>query len=169
MLSATSMLKAAQGKLLVLLFEPAMRPALSWLVLTFETIIFLEWRKVRKLKFLKRLKYDINIFHINADQTPDVFNSLDARNHQGRYNIGFWFWELEDLPIEYLSSYSYLDEIWVASTFCQDAISKHANIPVTLIPLCVDLATENLISKKELDLPEESFFDSINHRYAKYS
>ena len=56
-----------------------------------------------------------------------------------------------------LSSYSYLDEIWVASTFCQDAISKHANIPVTLIPLCVDLATENLISKKELDLPEESF------------
>ncbi len=110
-----------------------------------------------EIEVSKETKYDINIFHINADQTPDVFNSLDARNHQGRYNIGFWFWELEDLPIEYLSSYSYLDEIWVASTFCQDAISKHANIPVTLIPLCVDLATENLISKKELDLPEESF------------
>lgn len=113
--------------------------------------------EIPDIEVSKSAKYDINILHINADQTPDIFNSLNARNHRERYNIGFWFWELEDLPVEYLRSYSYLDEIWVASKFCQDAISKHANIPVTLIPLCVDLATDKLTSKEDLDLPEETF------------
>ncbi len=104
-----------------------------------------------------KAEHDINIFHINADQTPEVFNSLSKPVHHDKYNIGFWFWELEELPDDYLASYSYLDEIWVASKFCQDAISKRSNIPVTLIPLCVDLNTSNLLSRSDLGVPEDSF------------
>ena len=41
--------------------------------------------------------YPVNLFHINADETPGVVGEL-AGYRDGRYNVGFWNWELEWFP-----------------------------------------------------------------------
>lgn len=103
-------------------------------------------------------KHGINIFHINADQTNAVLNEMDPSLLSSCYNIGFWFWELEEMPEEYLPAYEHLDEIWVASKFCQDAVSKQANVPVSLIPLCIEQTPSSRNkSREDLKLPDDDF------------
>ena len=103
-----------------------------------------------------RPQFPINLFHVNADQTPCVFDSIPGDFHEKRYNIGFWFWELEDLPDNALKAFSRLDEVWVASSFCQKAVSRQAMIPVSLIPLCVEIPDAEP-GPAPIDLPEDSF------------
>ena len=34
-----------------------------------------------------------------------------------RYNIGYWLWELEEFPKEWLPAFHLLDEVWTPSEF----------------------------------------------------
>ncbi|GAB4255536.1 MAG: hypothetical protein Kow0065_03630 [Methylomicrobium sp.] len=80
------------------------------------------------------LQYDINLFHINADQTLVAREHLGERFFNDRYRIGFWAWELDEFPDDWLNSFSYLDEIWTPSSFCQRAIAQKSPLPVVCIP-----------------------------------
>jgi len=79
-------------------------------------------------------RYNINLFHINADQTVNAIAHLGHEVLRGRYNIGYWAWELAEFPDEWLPAIPLLDEIWVPSDFCRDAIAAKADIPVVTIP-----------------------------------
>ena len=72
----------------------------------------------------------INIFHVNADQMFVARESLGSALFEGRYNIGFWAWELPEFPDEWLPTFRMLDEIWVPSAFCQQAIAAKSPVPV---------------------------------------
>ena len=102
-------------------------------------------------------KYNVNLFHINADQAPVILNELGQSFYDKHYNIAFWFWELASFPDCFNDSFKQLDEIWVASTFCQEAISLKSQIPVVNIPLCIDLAVPTDIDRSTLNLPLEGF------------
>ena len=102
-------------------------------------------------------KHDINLFHINADQAPVILENLGNENFTGHYNIGFWFWELPLFPSCFNDSFNKLDEIWVASSFCQNAISQQSPVPVVNIPLCIDLDVPKNIDRSALGLPQEGF------------
>jgi len=80
----------------------------------------------------------INLLHINADQTYIARDSLGASLFEGRYNIGFWAWELKDFPDAWLPAFDLLDEIWVPSTFCQQAIAVKSPVPVLCVPHSVE-------------------------------
>lgn len=102
-------------------------------------------------------KYSVNLIHINADHTPKAIEHLGIDNIEQRYNIGYWAWELPEFPDKWLSSFEYLDEIWVPSTFVNNAISVKSPIPVITIPHAIELASEFHFSKKDLGLPEDRF------------
>jgi len=77
--------------------------------------------------------YPVNIFHVNADQVPLL--QRERRNQfTGRYNIGYWTWELANFPKRWKSSFKPFDEIWVPSGFVADAVSKLSPIPVACVP-----------------------------------
>ena len=57
-------------------------------------------RDVDNLSFSDNLPYDVNIFHVNADQTDAAFAVVGNSALVNRYNIGFWAWELEEFPDE---------------------------------------------------------------------
>ncbi len=80
----------------------------------------------------------INLFHINADQMPVVHQHLGASLFEGRYNIGFWAWELADFPEAWLPSFGLVDEVWVPSAFCQQAIAVRSPVPVLRVPHSVE-------------------------------
>ncbi len=89
----------------------------------------------------------INLLHINADQTYIARDSLGASLFEGRYNIGFWAWELKEFPDAWVPAFDLLDEVWVPSTFCQQAIAVKSPVPVLCVPHSVEAPP--LVSDRE--------------------
>ncbi len=84
-------------------------------------------------------RFNINLFHINADETENAIRHIGEEVLRGHYNIGYWAWELPEFPDRWLTAVQLLDEIWVPSGFCREAIAAKADIPVTCIPHGVSL------------------------------
>ena len=101
-------------------------------------------------------EYNTNIFQVNADQTGVVIDHFGERV-QGKYNIGFWYWELPELPSKFDFAFEHLDEIWVASEFVKAAICGRTSKPVTIIPPSISVTIESELSRKELGLPQEGY------------
>ncbi|WFB37462.1 glycosyltransferase [Kiritimatiellota bacterium B12222] len=102
-------------------------------------------------------EHGINLFHINADQMPIVHSQLEPELFAGHYNIGYWYWELPEFPDEWCEAYSHLDEIWVATSFCQEAISKKSPIPVIKMPPGIDIHPQAKFDREYFTLPAQSF------------
>ena len=49
--------------------------------------------------------HPVNLVHVNADQVPMVASQRGDAYFRGRYNIGYWFWELNHFPEEWSSSF----------------------------------------------------------------
>ena len=110
--------------------------------------------------------FAINLLHVNADAVRVVFSDLGPQFFAGTYNIGYWFWELSRFPADWNDRFSYLDEVWVASSFVQTAVAAASPIPVVRIRPCLDV-TAGPVSRQELGLPEDAFtflyiFDILN-------
>lgn len=102
-------------------------------------------------------KHNVNIFHINADQMPVAFDTLGKEVFEGKYNIGYWHWELPDFPDEWLNSFNYVNEIWAPSQFIVDAISEKSPVPVVKIPHGIELTEYDTLNREKLRLPEDCF------------
>ena len=89
--------------------------------------------------------HSINLFHVNADQMFLARDDLGSALFEGRYNIGFWAWELPEFPDEWMAALGLLDEVWTPSAFCQQAIAAKSRVPVLRVPHAVEapLASPN--------------------------
>jgi glycosyltransferase involved in cell wall biosynthesis/2-polyprenyl-3-methyl-5-hydroxy-6-metoxy-1,4-benzoquinol methylase len=81
--------------------------------------------------------HPINLIHVNADQVREFAQHRGEKYFAGRYNIGYWAWELADFPREWETSFKYFQEVWVPSNFTMDAIARVSPIPVVRMPHCV--------------------------------
>jgi glycosyltransferase involved in cell wall biosynthesis len=102
-------------------------------------------------------RHNINLFHVNADQTESAIEHLGGSVLAGCYNIGYWAWELSEFPDKWLSALQLLDEIWVPSEFCREAIAAKADIPVVCMPHSI--AAERpapTASRRQFKLPESA-------------
>jgi glycosyltransferase involved in cell wall biosynthesis len=101
--------------------------------------------------------YSINILHVNADAVPAAASYLGVGWFKGRYNIGYWVWELERFPEKWNTFFSYFDEIWTASNFCRDAISANSPVPVTVIPHSVEVVVGSQYDRRSFGIADKSF------------
>ena len=101
--------------------------------------------------------YWINLIHVNADQT--LWLMLDRGFHAfvGHYNVGYWAWELPRVPPCWLNVIGLIDEIWAPSRFIQDAFLEVADVPVTYMPLCVEIPVASSKNRADFKLPEDDF------------
>ena len=51
--------------------------------------------------------------------------------------IGYWFWELEHVPLHMRQSIALVDEIWAGSRFVTDAFAAVSSVPVRHVPIPV--------------------------------
>ncbi len=109
------------------------------------------------IEFSKDNPYAVNLLHVNADQVPAVFDQMGEGYFKGKYNIGYWFWELSDFPERWRSAFSYFDEIWVASDFLLDAISRVSPIPVVKIPIPVEFSPPEQFTRSDLNIADDTF------------
>ncbi|MEK3725873.1 glycosyltransferase [Paenibacillus sp. FSL H8-0034] len=101
--------------------------------------------------------YSVNVFHINAEQMPEINLLYGNSLFENRYNIGYWHWELPDFPDEWQNSFKYVDEIWVPSTFVGDAISIKSPVPVIKIPHSIEVKIMEQRNRAYYKLPEKAF------------
>ena len=74
------------------------------------------------------------IIHANPPELAAVLCRLGRRAVANRYIVGYWAWELEQVPRSWKSAFRHVHEIWVPSQFTADAVRPHANRPVRVVP-----------------------------------
>jgi glycosyltransferase involved in cell wall biosynthesis len=101
--------------------------------------------------------YDVNLCNVNADQTQILFDHLEKSHYAGKYNIGYWAWELEEFPDRWQDAFQYYDEVWVPSAFCQASVARKSPIPVIRVPYALEVEIQHPISRVELGIPTDKF------------
>ncbi len=102
--------------------------------------------------------YDVNMINVNADTVPRFVRQLGRKALNGRYNIGLWSWEIEDLPESMASSARYFDEIWACSSFAAEAIARSVPCPVFPFPHPISASRPAPPDRGELGLTEDFLF-----------
>jgi glycosyltransferase involved in cell wall biosynthesis len=75
------------------------------------------------------------ITHVNAPDAIHALAYLDPATWRGRYRIGYWAWELSQVPSYWVRASSAFHEIWAPSRFVADAIAASGiKIPVRIMP-----------------------------------
>jgi glycosyltransferase involved in cell wall biosynthesis len=105
----------------------------------------------------QQLRYRNSVFHINADQLPEVRQRLPHLFGPETYKIGCWHWELPELPDGLAESAHALDELWAPSAFIQSAVSAKVSIPVVHMPHGVEVAEIDPCSPEMFRVPPGRF------------
>ena len=80
-----------------------------------------------------KLPYDVNIIHVNASEMMVAYVSMGKQVWDYRYNIGYWAWELETFPEEWIPAFKLVDEIWTPSDFVTNTLKKYTDKPVITV------------------------------------
>ncbi len=102
--------------------------------------------------------HDISIVFVNPDCLDAAFQKIGRERIEGRYIIGCWFWELEDVPAEWIPYLDEVDEVMVASEFVELAFRKVTSKPILRVPLPVSIADDSSLQRSDFDLPDDSSF-----------
>ena len=78
--------------------------------------------------------YGANVFHIDPPVARDIDHHHGAHFRDGKYNIGYFAWELPDFPDSWMSSLDYFDEIWCPSNFVRESLALKSILPVLTMP-----------------------------------
>jgi glycosyltransferase involved in cell wall biosynthesis len=75
-----------------------------------------------------------SLYHLNPSMLlPGIIRSGLARYYRS-YNIGYWAWELEALPPEWVTCLRFVHAVIVPSRFCQAAVRRYTSKPVAVVP-----------------------------------
>lgn len=77
----------------------------------------------------------ISLLSLNGDQIPSFLHAAGPSFTDQKYVISVWFWELPELAAGMEEGFRYVDEVWAATPFIQQALTKHSGgVPVHLFP-----------------------------------
>jgi glycosyltransferase involved in cell wall biosynthesis len=103
------------------------------------------------------LRHNCAVYCLNPDMMKPIQSILVESRAAGRRNIGYWFWELEQIPDEWSHFIAEVDEIWVATEFIADAMRRATDKPVLKIPTPIDVTLPRSYSRGEFGLPDDRF------------
>lgn len=72
------------------------------------------------------------------------------------YAIASWYWELPELPWDFLPGIERVDEIWVASEYVQQIFARVTDKPVTIVPAVVEGISSTDFDRGYFGIPERS-------------
>lgn len=84
--------------------------------------------------------HEVNVVHIDPPAARDIDHHHGPRLRRGKYNIGYFAWELPEFPEDWISSFDYFDEIWTPSDFTTRAIALKSPVPVLTMPHSIAFA-----------------------------
>lgn len=95
--------------------------------------------------------------HCNAPEAMDFL--LQSRSAYGCYRIGYWAWELPELPRYWVEIADYFHEIWAPSRFVADAIARGVGPakPVRVVPHPHPGLEDVVPDRAQFGLPADAF------------
>jgi glycosyltransferase involved in cell wall biosynthesis len=78
--------------------------------------------------------YPVNLLCINAPEIKHFIDKFGAAYFRTKYNIGSWWWEVEELPLDWKKEFYRFDELWVGTRFIQQNLEAVSPIPVYVMP-----------------------------------
>ena len=84
-----------------------------------------------------RVEFTNSVCVVTADQFPFLAADFPELFAATRRMIGYWFWELEHVPLHMRQSIALVDEIWAGSRFVTDAFAAVSPVPVRHVPIPV--------------------------------
>ncbi len=102
--------------------------------------------------------YDIRLLCMNPNEAVDGYLADGPVVVSKSYNVGYWWWELENLPSLWSDCARLVDEVWVATEFVALAARKSIDKPIVKIMLPID-ARQPLrrYARAEFGLPDAAF------------
>lgn len=106
----------------------------------------------------RREERGVVISHINPPELLDWVARTEGREIQHRRHIGYWAWELEEIPDDWRPAFDLVDEIWTPSEFAARAIRTAAppRVKVTAAPYPLYLNPRPAADRARFDLPAEA-------------
>lgn len=90
-------------------------------------------------------QYPVNILSVNPDTLHLLPSWVSYSEWAKTYNIGYWFWELENFPTTWNYATNIVDEIWVATDYVANAMRKSGKKVVKIpFPLEFELPPESM-------------------------
>jgi glycosyltransferase involved in cell wall biosynthesis len=84
--------------------------------------------------------HDINVVHVDPPASRDLDHHHGKAFRAGKYDIGYFAWELPEFPDAWTSAFDYFDEIWTPSDFVTAALAMKAPVPVLTMPHAIAFA-----------------------------
>ncbi|MEO7371941.1 MAG: glycosyltransferase, partial [Ilumatobacteraceae bacterium] len=99
-----------------------------------------------------RVEFTNSLCVVTADQFPFLAEDFPELFSNTRRMIGYWFWELEHVPLHMRQSIGLVDEIWAGSRFVTDAFAAVSPVPVHHVPIPVAEPTPSHRSRADFPL-----------------
>ena len=84
-----------------------------------------------------RVEFTNSVCVVTADQFPFLAADFPQLFAATQRMIGYWFWELEHVPLHMRQAIAFVDEIWAGSRFVTDAFAAVSSVPVRHVPIPV--------------------------------
>lgn len=107
----------------------------------------------------------IMLIHTNPDQLDRICQLLPTQQWRGKYVIGEWVWEQEELPNWWVPYLDIFDEIWTPSGFAASAIRKSTNKIVRVLPHTVEPICDEKWHRAAFGLPDDIFLCLVTFDY----
>lgn len=104
--------------------------------------------------------HPVNVIHVDPPASRDLDHHHGRGFRAGKYNIGYFAWELPEFPDAWVPSFAYYDEIWCPSDFTAAAIREKSPLPVLTMPHAIGFAepTGSVAAwRARFGLPAEAF------------
>lgn len=106
----------------------------------------------REASFADRPLFPINVFCLPAFETARLKLTYGENLFAGRYNVGYWPWELSSMPRSWRFAFDLVDEIWASSEFLVDVFRRLTSKPVVYMPPYVGVADSAPFDRQSLGL-----------------
>ena len=111
----------------------------------------------------------VNVVHIDAPASSEIDHHHGPQFRAGKYNVGYWAWELLEFPDPWLPSFAYFQEIWTPSDFARNAIAVKSPLPVLTMPHAISFARPAGDGRARFGLPAGKFLFLFLYDLNSYS
>lgn len=113
--------------------------------------------------------HPVNVFHLDAPVSRDIDHHHGENFRSGKYNIGYWAWELPEFPDSWIPFADYFDEIWTPSQFATEAIAQKIRVPVLTMPHAISFTRPQGDFRKKFGLPSDKYLFLFLYDLNSYS
>lgn len=127
----------------------------------FAPVAFRETDSLQRVEFAGTIDgapYDTTLLCVNADLTPLASAKSWGALGEDRHRIGYWFWEVDQMPADQLDALHYVDELWVATRYVADVLRTVTDKQITIVPHPVAEPVTTHLTRADLGLPDRFTF-----------